>query len=200
MSSKLQPGEVVRQTDGSIWYVESVNFSGACIVPVTGYKTEIVTSKRTRRKRKKLIKYLRPMIVSAESGLEVLDPKSFNMNDVMRRVMARKEGTETMEKPGKVAAAEGTEKVKGTFGPRAASLYVRTNKEAKEMKGQGRLILDFMNSTTKPMSVAQIAQQIKGAVQTRQDPERVVGYYLSKWKREGLVNAVEPEKTEAATA
>lgn len=193
MDSTLKPGQVVKMPDESVWYVDYVNASGAYIVPVTGYETEIVTSKRTGRQRKRVVKYLHPRIVSARSVLEIVDPKSLNMGDVMRRVMARKEG---VEKVASVESADGKSTPSGRA-PRAQVRYLRTNKEAKEGKGQGRLVLDVLNATTKPLTVEDIANQIKGGLQTRQDPQRVVGYYMSKFKREGIVNAIEPEKTTA---
>jgi hypothetical protein len=195
MNSTLKEGSLVKYPDNSVWYVDRVNASGAYIVPVSGYVTEIVTSKKTGRKRKMVIKYPRPIVISANAALEVLDPTTLNMSDVMRRVMARKDGVEG------TATVESADGVKKPRDPREQAKYLRTNREAKEMKGQGRIVLDYLNGTTTPKTVSEITEQVKGGITTRQDPERVVGFYMSKFKRDGLVNVVGAEKkASAATA
>jgi hypothetical protein len=40
------------------------------------------------------------------------------------------------------------------------------------------------------VNAAQIAEQIKGKLKTKQEPERVVSFYLSEWKKKGFVKAV----------
>ena len=80
---------------------------------------------------------------------------------------------------------------------RVTQRYVRTNKEVKEMKGQGRIILEALEKSDKPLNVSELTEQVKGKFETRQDPERVVGFYLSKWKREGIVNVAGGEKAAA---
>lgn len=102
--------------------------------------------------------------------------------------MARKQAAE-----GGVAELEGTGAVEGVEGaateraPRTQQRYQRTNKEAKEMKGQGRIVLDYLNSVTEPKTVAEVTEAVKGAITTNQTPERVVGFYLTKFKKDGLV-------------
>jgi hypothetical protein len=39
-------------------------------------------------------------------------------------------------------------------------------------------------------NVAQIAEQIKGKLKTKQEPQRVVSFYLASWKKRGYVKAV----------
>lgn len=190
IGSSLVEGDLVRYPDNSIWYVDRVTFSGAYIIPVTGYRTEIVTSKRTGRQRAEVVKYSHPMMISANAALEVLDWSRFNRADVMRRVMARKdgnEGTAVMDEGQKLEGAEGAAKSRA---PRTLQKYVRTNKEAKDMRGQGKVVLDFLNSTTVPKTVQEVTEAVKGGIETKQDPERVVGYYLTRFKRDGLVNVV----------
>jgi len=39
-------------------------------------------------------------------------------------------------------------------------------------------------------NAAQIVEQIKGKLKTKQEPQRVVNYYLADWKKRGYVKAV----------
>jgi hypothetical protein len=192
--SPLRQGQYVRWPDNSVWYVDYVSPSGAYILPVTGYSTIITTSKKKGSISKDVIKYHDPKIISIESVLEVVDEASLDQSDIRRRVMARKaEGVAEMEKG---ATVEGAAKERA---PRTLQKYVRTTKEAKEMKGQGRIVLDYLNSTTTPKTVTEVTEAVKGGITTKQDPERVVGFYLTKFKRDGLVNttkAGEPETVE----
>jgi hypothetical protein len=192
--SPLRQGQYVRWPDNSVWYVDYVSPSGAYILPVTGYSTIITTSKKKGSISKDVIKYHDPKIISIESVLEVVDETSLDPSDIKRRVMARKaEGVAEMEKG---ATVEGAAKERA---PRTLQKYVRTTKEAKEMKGQGRIVLDYLNSTTTPKTVTEVTEAVKGGITTKQDPERVVGFYLTKFKRDGLVNttkAGEPETVE----
>jgi hypothetical protein len=192
--SPLRQGQYVRWPDNSVWYVDYVSPSGAYILPVTGYATVITTSKKKGSISKDVIKYHDPKIISIESVLEVVDEASLDQSDIRRRVMARKaEGVAEMEKG---ATVEGAAKERA---PRTLQKYVRTTKEAKEMKGQGRIVLDYLNSTTTPKTVTEVTEAVKGGITTKQDPERVVGFYLTKFKRDGLVNttkAGEPETVE----
>jgi hypothetical protein len=96
----------------------------------------------------------------------------------------------------KGASVEGAAKERA---PRTQQKYVRTQKEAKEMKGQGRIVLDYLNATTEPKTVTEVTEAVKGGITTKQDPERVVGFYLTKFKRDGLVNAVKDSAPAAGT-
>lgn len=186
--SKLTQGTFFKYPDNSVWYVDYVSPSGAYVIPVTGYNSRITTSFKRGRKSKDVVKYQQPQVISVGSLVEVLDPKAFNMNDLMRRVMARKQATE-----GGVAELEGTGAVEGAEGtaaeraPRTQQRYQRTNKEAKEMKGQGRIVLDYLNSVTEPKTVSEVTEAVKGGITTKQSAERVVGFYLTKFKKDGLV-------------
>ncbi len=189
MIGSLIEGMLVRYPDKSIWYVDHVNPSGAYVIPITGYRTKIITSKRFGRKEAEVIKYGRPMIISANSALEILDWSTFNRADIMRRVMARKdgnEGTAVLDAGAQLESGSGTKE----RAPRTQQKYLRTNKEAKDMKGQGRVILDHLNATTTPQTVSEVTAAVKGGISTKQDPERVVGYYLTRFKKDGLVNVV----------
>ena len=184
--SPLKQGQFVRWLDNSVWYVDYVSPSGAYILPITGYATVITTSKKKGSISKDVVKYQDPKIISVESVLELVDGKTLNQEDVKRRIMARKSDSGVAELD-KGATVEGAAKERA---PRTLQKYVRTTKEAKEMKGQGRIVLDYLNSTTDPKTVTEVTEAVKGAITTKQDPERVVGFYLTKFKRDGLVNSV----------
>lgn len=80
--------------------------------------------------------------------------------------------------------------------PRVTQRYRLTNKSPKEtMKGQGKLVYDTLKEMGGEATVAELTEKVKatGQLQTRQDAERVVGFYCSKFKREGLVEAIKPE-------
>jgi hypothetical protein len=83
-----------------------------------------------------------------------------------------------------------------------ASGYLLTEKIPVDQKfrGQAELIKNEM-STTEPKTVAAIVAQIEGrGLVTRQDPARVVSFYMSTWKKKGWVRAVDVETTEAAAS
>ncbi len=192
MIGLLTTGMLVRYPDNSVWYVDHVSPSGAYVVPISGFHTEIVTSKRLGRQRARVVKYPSPQVISLNSALEVLDWANFNRADVMRRVMARKEGNAGVAELEKGETVEGAKKERA---PRTQTQYVRTNKEAKEMRGQGKVVLDYMNATSDPKTVSEVAKAVGSALGGKQDPERVVGYYLTRFKKEGLVNSTKPGET-----
>ncbi len=77
----------------------------------------------------------------------------------------------------------------------AKTLFVRTERASKELKGQAALVLESLDSRTEPATVAQITEDIKNlGLVTRQDPERIAAYYLCIFKKQGLVRTVEPPK------
>ena len=55
--------------------------------------------------------------------------------------------------------------------------------------GQAQLIIRSL-SDKHPQTAQQIADDIKSRLTTRQDPLRVVSFYLSTWKKSGLVKVV----------
>ena len=55
--------------------------------------------------------------------------------------------------------------------------------------GQQILIRDTLRELG-TANAAQIAEQIKGKLKTKQEPQRVVSYYLADWKKRGYVKAV----------
>jgi hypothetical protein len=56
----------------------------------------------------------------------------------------------------------------------------------KKLGAQPALIVEAMGQLG-PATVKQIADAIKDRLQTRQDPERVVNFYMSTWKKAGKV-------------
>jgi hypothetical protein len=69
----------------------------------------------------------------------------------------------------------------------------KTPKEG--MKGQGRLVYDELAKQCGPVTVGELTKSVvaTGQLTTRQDAERVVGFYLSQFKRDGIVSVTKPE-------
>ena len=88
---------------------------------------------------------------------------------------------------------------------RVTQIYTLTEKKPKEsMKGQGLLVYETLVSLGNKANVAELTKAVTatGKLQTRQDAERVVGFYLSKFKRDGIatVEKVAEQPTAAETA
>ena len=66
-------------------------------------------------------------------------------------------------------------------------MFTLTPKAKGDYKGQQKLIIDAMTAAKRPLSTPQIAEEIAGSLQTRQDPQRVVAFYMSVWKKKGMV-------------
>ena len=69
--------------------------------------------------------------------------------------------------------------------------------EDQKFKGQAQLIVDFMRKSEAPLTVAQTVAAIEKELVTRQDPTRVVSFYMSVWKKKGWVKESSVEVTEA---
>lgn len=82
-----------------------------------------------------------------------------------------------------------------------ARAYFKGNIPEKQVfRGQAALILTAMSSATDKdtaLTTAAIADKIKADLQTRQDPERVVAFYMSVWKKKGWVRAVDVTTSES---
>lgn len=100
--------------------------------------------------------------------------------------MARKEGTvETSED--KTAAPAGERR---PVAARATQKFARTEKAlAKELRGQGKETMDAIVAAGKPVTAAEVAAVCTYAG-SRQDKERVAGYYLSQFKKDGYLVVV----------
>jgi hypothetical protein len=73
------------------------------------------------------------------------------------------------------------------------TLFTRTSKEARALKGQAAIVLEALEAANQPMTIESLAKVIGAeALRTRQDPERVVAYYLCIFKKEGVVTATRP--------
>lgn len=78
------------------------------------------------------------------------------------------------------------------------TIFVRTEREAKPLRGQAALVLEAIEARPEGGSIEQIAKDISETLVTRQDPERVVAYYACIFKKQGVVRAVRPEDVPAA--
>jgi len=75
-----------------------------------------------------------------------------------------------------------------------AKQFVRTERQAKELKGQAALVLEALDNANGPATVEQLTATIKDlGLVTRQAPERITSYYLCIFKKQGVVRVVEPE-------
>jgi hypothetical protein len=149
----------------------------AYIVPLTGKPRPITTRKGVT---KMVMGRPAPKHVSADALAEKVSPT----HPVARRFQEDIMAEEQKEKKEK--------------SPRQTQVYVRTEKEAKDMKGQGAIVLAALSELGRG-TVAEIVEKTKGQFQTRQSEERVVGFYLSKFKREGLAKIVEAPVAETST-
>lgn len=59
--------------------------------------------------------------------------------------------------------------------------------EQKKLGPQAELIVKAMLDSGTGLTVKEVADFIKDKLQTRQDPVRVVNFYMSTWKKKGLV-------------
>lgn len=72
-----------------------------------------------------------------------------------------------------------------------ARLYELDESAIQDLKPHGQAALIITSLLNKhPQAAQDIADDIKAKLQTRQDPLRVVSYYLSVWKKSGIVNVV----------
>lgn len=180
----MREGDFVRLPDKTIWFVKSISHASARIVPVMSGKTKVIITRKKQTKR--VADNPQPTNISVGSLVEILDPNSAFVLNAKRRFMSTAEATTETQ------AAETAET------PRATQVYVRTEKAPKgEMRGQGKVVLDALNAM-KEANVAQLTEACKGKFETKQDPARVVGFYLSKFKRDGL--AIVKSAGEAAPA
>lgn len=193
-SGKVEAGDYVRLPGNLVCYVKYVTASGAHMVPLNGFKATITTKKRVS---KVIERHKKPFVCSASCGAELVDPNKLDLRRARRIIVGKIEGATEEAAAGGAPAPDA--KAAETR-PRATQKYVRTSKEAKEMKGQGRIVLEALNAAKEPMTVTQLTELLKGKFETRQDPERVVGFYLSKFKREGLVNVAKTEEPVAEPA
>jgi hypothetical protein len=75
------------------------------------------------------------------------------------------------------------------------TVFQRTSRQPKnELRGQAAVILNHLSENKdKAFTIESLTDATKSNIVTRQDPERVVAYYLSIFKKRGLVVATRPE-------
>jgi hypothetical protein len=79
---------------------------------------------------------------------------------------------------------------KGAAKPvRQSARYQLTGELSDTTSSQQLLIRDVMKKLG-PATAAEIAGQVKERLKTKQEPQRVVSFYLTAWKKSGLVKAV----------
>jgi hypothetical protein len=76
--------------------------------------------------------------------------------------------------------------------------YVRTEQASKkEMKGQGAIVFKGLEELGGKATADQLTEHCKGKfVGSRQPDGRIVRYYLTQFKRDGLVTAINPPAPE----
>jgi hypothetical protein len=177
VARRLQVGDLIL-LNAKPWLVERSNDSSAYVVPVLGEEAVI----RTRRGLEKTISRRRAGLhIASTSYVEIVDPTSEYAKRVREGYMS-----ETVE--------TGEKRVRKQ---RTGYTYVRTEKEASaKLGGQGKIILTAIEEFG-PTTSAALAVKCDGAFSTRQPVERVVAFYLAKFKREGLVVAVKEDGSPA---
>src|SRR6187431_3023652 len=150
----LHAGDVIKFKAG-FWWVERVSQGSAYVTPLTGKPKPITTRKGIT---KMVTGYPAATHISADALVEKLDPESAYVRQV-RRAKMTDTATQTPTKEEK---------------PRKTQIYVRTEKDAKEMKGQGAVILAALDELGQA-TVSQLVDKTKDQFTTRQDPARVVG-------------------------
>lgn len=62
-------------------------------------------------------------------------------------------------------------------------------RELSDIKSPQQLLIRDAMKKLGPATAAEIAGQVKDKLKTKQDPQRVVSFYLAAWKKSGLVKA-----------
>ena len=79
--------------------------------------------------------------------------------------------------------------------PRAAHAYELTAKGVEQLKDATRQqAVIFAALKGKQLTGAQLAQRVARSLKTKQEPQLVVGYYLTTWKADGLVRFAKAAK------
>lgn len=177
MRASFKVGDVIRlpyDTQKRLYIVDRVNECSAYIVPLNGIPKNIVTSQGSVA----ISVRGNGLHIAPTSLVEIVESQNEAFNALKESHMSDI-ATET--------APETTEKKKRQ---RITQIYVRTEKEAPEgMRGQGLTVLEALNEV-KQATVAQLVTACAGKFQTKQDDARIVAFYLSKFKREGLVTTI----------
>lgn len=96
-----------------------------------------------------------------------------------------------------MATKKAAKKVVKKNGSTRGNTYQSTGdgrKKFNDLTGQGKIVADALVAS-EPITAADLAAKIGGKLETKQEPARVVGFYLSQWKTDGLVkNGPKPAK------
>ena len=82
------------------------------------------------------------------------------------------------------------------------STYKRTEKQNdKNLRGQAELVMAAIEAHPEGATLEQLTSSVvEAGLVTRQDPSRIVSYYLSIFRKQGLVLTVKPVATAVAVA
>lgn len=80
------------------------------------------------------------------------------------------------------------------------TVFVRTERESKALRGQAAVVLEAVEARKDGGTIEQLGKDVVDSLVTRQDPERVVAYYLCIFKKQGIVRAVRPDEQPAQPA
>lgn len=82
------------------------------------------------------------------------------------------------------------------------TVFTRTNKPSKAgLKGQALVILQVLDANKdRGFTIVELTNAVGANLVTRQDPERVVAYYLCIFKKQGIVSITRPEPQVATPA
>lgn len=69
---------------------------------------------------------------------------------------------------------------------RTSSKYALTGKPFPELKGQGKVV-QLAIEMLEPSTTQEIAKSISRKLKTKQSPRRVVGHYITQFKKKRLV-------------
>lgn len=165
---------VIKLASGEICYVESVSHSSAHISYVSRFEKPITTRKGVTV----MVMARKPDgHISRTACVEILDPNLRYVQRIREQNMADEQGQEV------AAEAKST---------RAQQVYTRTSKKPeKQPTGQAAIVLAAIDQA-KAGTIADITALCKGKFTTRQEDSRIVGFYLSQFKRKGLVSTDKP--------
>lgn len=203
MSNLTYPvaGKYVKLGDG-VYYVDAVTGSGAHLIPLSGRPGVIRTSRWSGKPVQEVEVFRhrrRYLVISRQALVEEVAPEKLDQRIMSRRIeMAKIEDIGTPETQETAQAAEAPANK-----PRATQKYRLTDKAPKDtMRGQGKLVYDVLKDMGGEATVGELTEGVRNTnqLQTRQDVERVVGFYCSKFKREGIVTSVRPEVAEQQAA
>lgn len=181
----LEAGMVIKLVSGETGWVEYVTDSAARVHYVSRFEKPITTRKGVT---KMVMARKDPIHISRTALVEILDPGSRYVERIQERMMSETQSASATETPASAPA-------------RAQQVYTRTSKAPeKPMRGQGAIVLEALDRV-KAGTLSDITAECKGKFTgSRQGDDRIVGYYLSQFKRKGLVSTGNSPSTEGEAA